>query len=84
MIKTRDRLFSNLMAQLHKDLPLEPMSRVVNLAAIALGMLRSKRVQVGQIVTLLLRSILDLTNAVLFGQPEKRFDGIGLTRGHRR
>ena len=51
MIKTRDRLFSNLMAQLHKDVPLEPMSRVVNLAAIALGMLRSKSVQVGQIVT---------------------------------
>jgi hypothetical protein len=51
MIKTRDRVFSNLVNQLHKDLPLEPVSRVVNLAAVALGVVRSKSLQVGQIVT---------------------------------
>jgi hypothetical protein len=51
MIKTQDKLFANLVKQLHLDLPLEPLTRVVNLAAVALGVLRSKSLQVGQIIT---------------------------------
>jgi hypothetical protein len=53
MIKAQDKVFANLSAQLHHDLPLEPLTRVVNLAAVALGILRSKSLQVGQIVTAL-------------------------------
>jgi hypothetical protein len=53
MIKTRDQLFGNLVRQLHQDLPREPLTRVVNLAAVAVGVLRSKSLQVGQIVTAL-------------------------------
>lgn len=44
-------MFANLIAQLRRDLPLEPLTRLVNLAALALGVLRSKSLQVGQIVT---------------------------------
>ncbi len=51
MIKAQDKVFANLSAQLQRDLPLEPLTRVVNLAAVALGILRSKSLQVGQIVT---------------------------------
>lgn len=51
MIKTQDKLFANLVKQRHLDLPLEPLTRVVNLAAVALGVLRSKSLQVGQIIT---------------------------------
>jgi len=51
MIKPQDQVFANLMTQLHRDLPLEPLTRVVNLAALALGILRSKSLQVGQILT---------------------------------
>lgn len=51
MIKPHDKVFANLIQQLHCDLPLEPLTRIVNLAAIALGILRSKSLQVGQIVT---------------------------------
>jgi hypothetical protein len=51
MIKPRDKVFANLIAQLHRDLPLEPLTRLVNLAAIALGILRSQSLQVGQILT---------------------------------
>ena len=53
MIKPQDKMFANLMTQLHRDLPQEPLTRVVNLAAIALGILRSKSLQVGQILTAL-------------------------------
>ncbi|MBI3412059.1 MAG: IS4 family transposase [Planctomycetes bacterium] len=53
MIKPQDKVFANLSAQLHHDLPLEPLTRVVNLAAVALGILRSKSLQMGQIVTAL-------------------------------
>ena len=53
MIKAQDKVFANLSAQLHHDLPLEPLTRVVNLAAVALGILRSKSLQMGQIVTAL-------------------------------
>src|SRR5215813_6364130 len=53
MIKPQDKVFANLMTHLHRDLPLEPLTRVVNLAAIALGILRSKSLQVGQILTAL-------------------------------
>jgi hypothetical protein len=42
---------ANLMTQLQRDLPLDPLTRVVNLAAIALGILRRKSLQVGQILT---------------------------------
>jgi len=52
-MKPQDKVFANLIAQLHHDLPLEPQTRVVNLAAVALGILRSKSLQVGQIVTAL-------------------------------
>src|SRR5712691_3603634 len=51
MIKAQDKVFANLLTQLRRDLPLEPLPRVVNLAAVALGILRSKSLQVGQIVT---------------------------------
>src|SRR5713226_9835681 len=51
MIKAQDKVFANLLTQLRRDLPLEPLTRVVNLAAVALGILRSKSLQVGQIVT---------------------------------
>ena len=44
-------MFANLIAQLQRDLPREPLTRVVNLAALALGILRSKSLQVGQIIT---------------------------------
>ncbi len=40
-----------MVTQLHKDLPLELVTRVGDLVAIALGVLRSKSLQVGQIVT---------------------------------
>jgi hypothetical protein len=50
-MKPQDKVFANLIAQLHHDLPQEPRTRVVNLAAVALGILRSKSLQVGQIVT---------------------------------
>jgi hypothetical protein len=53
MIKPQDKVFANLIAQLHRDLPLEPLTRVVNLAALALGIVRSKSLQVGQILTAL-------------------------------
>ena len=46
-MKPQDKVFANLSAQLHHDLPLEPRTRVVNLAAVALGILRSKSLQVG-------------------------------------
>jgi len=50
MSTPQDKLFANLTHQLHRDLPREPLTRVVNLAAIALGILRSKSLQVGQIL----------------------------------
>src|SRR5262245_4589832 len=53
MIKPQDKVFANLRHQLHSDLPREPLTRVVNLAALALGILRSKSLQVGQIITAL-------------------------------
>lgn len=51
MIKPQDKMFANLIAQLCRDLPREPLTRLVNLAAVALGILRSKSLQVGQIIT---------------------------------
>src|SRR2546428_13294163 len=51
MIKPQDKVFANLTHQLHRDLSLEPLTRIVNLAAVAVGILRSKSLQVGQIVT---------------------------------
>jgi hypothetical protein len=51
MIKPQDKVFANLIQQLQHDLPQEPLTRVVNLAAVALGIWRSKSLQVGQIVT---------------------------------
>ena len=53
MIKPQNKMVANLIAQLHRDLPLEPLTRLVNLAAVALGILRSKSLQVGQIITAL-------------------------------
>src|SRR5262245_23171757 len=53
MIKPQDKVFANLRHQLHSDLPREPLTRVVNLAALALGILRSKNLQIGQIITAL-------------------------------
>jgi hypothetical protein len=50
MIKPQDKMFANLIAQLRRDLPLEPLTRLVNLAAVALGIVRSKSLQVGQII----------------------------------
>src|SRR2546428_188197 len=53
MIKPHDKVLANLITQLHCDLSREPLTRIVNLAAVALGILRSKSLQVGQIVTAL-------------------------------
>src|SRR3989454_12789359 len=53
MIKPQDKVVANLTHQLHRDLPREPRTRLVNLAAVALGILRSKSLQVGQIITAL-------------------------------
>jgi hypothetical protein len=53
MIKPQEEMFANLLAQLQRDLPLEPLTRLVNLAAVAMGVLRSKSLQLGQIVTAL-------------------------------
>jgi hypothetical protein len=53
MIKPQDKVFANLITQLQRDLPREPLTRVVNLAALALGIVRSKSLQVGQILTAL-------------------------------
>ena len=41
MIETQDTLFANLMEQLLDDLPAEPETRVVNLAAVAIGVFRT-------------------------------------------
>jgi hypothetical protein len=53
MIKPQETMFANLIAQFQRDLPLEPLTRIVNLAAVAVGVLRSKSLQLGQIVTAL-------------------------------
>jgi hypothetical protein len=53
MIKPQDKVFANLSHQLQRDLPQEPPTRLVNLAAVALGILCSKSLQVGQIITAL-------------------------------
>src|SRR5262245_15315455 len=53
MIKPQDKGFANLSHQLPRDLPQEPPTRLVNLAAVALGILRSKSLQGGQIITAL-------------------------------
>ena len=50
MIETQDQLFATLMEQLLRDLPDEPETRVVNLAAVAIGIFRSRSLQVGQVV----------------------------------
>ncbi|HEV8713984.1 MAG TPA: hypothetical protein VGX03_14300 [Candidatus Binatia bacterium] len=47
MIKLQDQVFANLSHQLHCDLPQEPPTRLVNLAAVALGILGRKSLQVG-------------------------------------
>lgn len=52
-MKPQDKVFANLIAQLQRDLPVEPLTRIVNLAAVALGILHSKSLQVGQIVSAL-------------------------------
>jgi hypothetical protein len=53
MIKPQDKVFANLMEQLHRDLPREPLTRLVNLAAVAVAIVRSKSLQLGQIVSAL-------------------------------
>src|SRR5262249_61244996 len=53
MITPPDRMFANLILHLPHDLPLDPLTRLVNLAALALGVLRSKSLQIGQILTAL-------------------------------
>jgi hypothetical protein len=53
MIKPQEQMFANLLTQLQRDLPLEPLTRLVNLAAVAVGVLRSKSLQLGQIVAAL-------------------------------
>jgi hypothetical protein len=51
MSKPQDKVFANLLTPLQRALPLEPLTRLVNLAAIALGSVRSKSLQGGQILT---------------------------------
>ena len=50
MIETQDPVFANLMEQLRYDLPTEPETRVINLAGVAIGIFRSRSLQVGQVV----------------------------------
>jgi len=47
MIETRDSLFANLTEQLFWDLPQEPGTKVVNLVGVAIGVFRSRSLQVG-------------------------------------
>lgn len=51
MIKPQDPGFANLTPHLHRDLPREPLTRLVTLAAVAVGSLRSKSLPVGQLGT---------------------------------
>jgi hypothetical protein len=51
--RPHDQVFANLIQQLSRDLPQEPVTRVVNLAAVALGILHSRSLQGGQIITAL-------------------------------
>jgi hypothetical protein len=51
MNKPRDKTVAHVSAQLPRALLLEPLTRVVNLAAVALGILCSKRLPRGQSVT---------------------------------
>lgn len=51
MIKPQEKIFANLIAQRRCDLPLKPLTRLVNLAAVAVRMGQSKSLHVGQIVT---------------------------------
>jgi hypothetical protein len=53
MIKPQDKVFANLITQLQRALPRDPLTRLVNLAALALGLVRSKSLQVGQLLTAL-------------------------------
>jgi hypothetical protein len=62
MIETQDSLFANLTDQLLRDLPEEPKTRVVNVAAVAIGVFRSRSLQVGQVVA---RSPLEATRDTL-------------------
>ena len=50
MIETQDLLFANLVQPLLGDLPAEAETRVVNLAAVAIGVFRSCSLQVGQVL----------------------------------
>lgn len=62
MITPQEKIFATLIAQLQRDLPSEPLTRMVDLAAVAVGVLRSKSLQRGQSVTAL---PLDGTRATL-------------------
>ena len=50
MNETQDPVFANLMEQLRYDLPTEPETQVVNLAGVAIGIFRSRSLQVGQVL----------------------------------
>lgn len=62
MIETQEPLFANLTEQLLQDLPEEPETRLVNLAAVAIGIFRSRSLQVGQVVA---RSPLEVSRDTL-------------------
>ena len=49
-MKLPDKGFANLMTHLRRALPRDPRTRLGTLAAVALGSLRSKRRQVGQLL----------------------------------
>jgi len=53
MSKPQDKVFANLITQLQRALPREPLPRVGNRAALALGLLRRKSLQGGQLLTAL-------------------------------
>src|SRR5262245_40933652 len=53
MIKPQDKVFASLITQLQRDLPREPLTRLPNLAALAVGIQRNKSLQIGQILTAL-------------------------------
>jgi hypothetical protein len=54
MIKPQDKMFANVISQLERDLPWELLTRVVKLAAIVLGIVCRKSLQVGQVLPALL------------------------------
>jgi hypothetical protein len=75
MIETEDPVFANLMEQIQSDLPTEPETRVVNLAGVAIGIFRSRSLQVGQVVA---RSPLEASRDALKKRVQRFLKNLGV------